>query len=279
MSGQRKKANPLLKSSYSTRIDTKSSLLSTSTTSVSKKPKTNAELIPHVTDREDGKRLVRHLSSDKPKTINTPSVKLIGTAPKLSDKYALSTKVTRKPGESSSRELTTHPKTEAKGVVTSTKPAQPSSKLKSTQLQTKSLVLSASKSGLLTSKKLTTSSLQSSSKLPLSSHVGGGSSLLSSSRTISSTRSSVKPSSLKSQSLTSKTSQFSVKSSVPRSRLGASWVDVDGAASAAAPHYDLKLETARSTEEDETAVFLPPELDPFIQDQAIPTVNVLQVRK
>ena len=273
MSGQRKE-NPLLKSSYSARIDTKSSLLTTSTTIVSKKPKTNAELTTHVT--EDSKRLVGFSSqlSDKPKAISTPSVKLVGTAPKLSDKYVLSTKLIRKPVESSTRELTTGPKSEV-----TTKPAQPS-KLKTTQLQTKSLVLSASKSGLLTSRKLTTSSLLTSSKVPLSSHaasVGGSSSFLSSSHAISSTRTSVKPSPLKSQPLTSKTSQLSVKSSVQRSRLGALKDDIDGSA-AVAPHYDLKLETARSNEEDDTATFLPPELDPSILDQATPTINVLQVR-
>jgi len=261
MSGHRKKENPLLKSSYSARIDTKSSLLA-----ISKKPRANAELTTRVT--EDSKRLVRLSSqlSDKPKTISTPSVKLTGTAPKLSDKYALSTKLIRKPDESSTRELTStrRPKSEV-----TTKPTQPS-RLKTTQLQTKSLVLSASKSGLLTSRKLTTSSLQT-----LSSHAasGGGSSFVSTSRAISSTRTSVKPTSLRSQPLTSKTS---VKSSLQRSQLGALKDDIDGSA-AVAPHYDLKLETARSNEEDETAIFLPPELDPSIQDQATPTINVLQV--
>jgi len=270
MSGQRKKENPLLKSSYSARIDTKSSLLVTSTTSVSKKPKTNAELTTHVT--QDSKRLVRLSSqlSNESKKISTPSVKLTGTVPKLSDKYALVTKLTRKPDESSTRELTISSKSEV-----ATKPAR-TNKLKTTQLQTKSLVLSASKSGLLASKKFTTSSLQTSSKLPLSSHAASGS-FVSSSRAISSTRTSVKPTSVRSQPLTNKTSQLSVQSNVQRSRLGALKDNIDGSA-AITPHYDLKLERARNNEEDEIATFLPPELDPSIQDQVTPTINILQVR-
>jgi len=51
--------------------------------------------------------------------------------------------------------------------------------------------------------------------------------------------------------------------------------DTDGVA---APHYELKLETARNDEEDEVETFLPPELDPSIHEPALPSINVVQVR-
>ena len=259
MSGQQK--NPLLKSNYSVKIDTKSSLLATSTT---RKPKTQ-ERHEHVT----GGRLARQLS-DKPKTISTPSIKLVGTTPKLSDKYAVSTRTNEKLaiGKIAAR-TTTGPKTET--LSKSSKPVS----LRSTKLQTKSLLLSATKSGLLTTKKSTTTPLTSSPRLSATSSKDIGkysTKLLSGSYSAPSTITS-----LKTSQPIGKTSRSSASAVQKHShRQGAA--GKDDTDDAAAPHYDLKLETTRSDgEDDEVETFLPPELDPSIHEPTLPIVNVIQV--
>lgn len=274
MSGQRR--NPLLKSNYSVKLDTKSSLLSTSTALISKKPKTQEK--EHVTD--DHLQFTRQLS-DKPKAVVTPSIKLVGTTPKLSDKYAVSTNLNEKTTRKITAQTTTRAKTETAKPVT----------LKTSNLQTKSLLLSATKSGLLTTKKSTSpslnSSLRSSPKLSrlstTSSKVSGkySTSLLSSSCSTSSAVNSLKTSHLRTQ-LVGKTSQSLVKSGLESAnkqkhsyRQGAT--GRDDTDDAAAPHYDLKLETTRNDREDEVEAFLPPELDPTIYEPAIPTISVVQV--
>lgn len=269
MSGQQK--NSLLKSNYSVKLDTKSSLLSTSTT-ISKKLKTqegNEQV------RRD--RLARQLS-DKPKTITPPSIKLVGTTPKLSDKYAVSTKSNESftIGKFSAR-TTTRPK-----IETLSKSAK-SVSLKITNLQTKSLLLSATKSGLLTTKKSTTAPLRSSlTSSTGSSHSSTGrysTSLVSSSYNVPSAVTSLKTSHAKTR-LVGKMSHSSRSetSTIQKHnyRQGAAADEDD----AAAPHYDLKLETNRSDrEDDEVEAFLPPELDPSIHEPSLPIVNVIQVIK
>lgn len=274
MSGQQK--NPLLKSNYSRKLDTKSSLLSTSRATVTKNVKIQEE-IGHVTrDR---------LTRNKPKTISTPFIKLVGTTPKLSDKYAVSTKSNEKTTIGKiSGPTTTSPK-----IETLSKSAKPLA-ARGTNLQTKSVLLSATKSGLLITKKLTTSTLTSSLKpsfsITSSKDIGKYStSLLSTSHSAPSAVTSLKTttsSHLKTQPL-GKTSRSLVKPglealSVQKHsyRQGAAGRDdTDGVA---APHYELKLETARNDVEDEVETFLPPELDPSIHEPALPTINVVQVR-
>ena len=283
MSGQQK--NPLLKSNYSVKLDTKSSLLSTSTAIISKTPKTQEEKSLekglHVTHR-----LTRELSN-KSKTVSTPSVKLVGTAPKLSDKYAISTNSNEKTtaGKISAR-TTTRPKIET--LSKSVKPVA----LKSTTLQTKSLLLSATKSGLLTTKKPTTppltSSLKSSPRLSHLSTTGSkdvgrySTSLLSSSYSAPSAVTSLKSSHIQTTRPVGKTTRSLVKSGsdAPAKqkhshRQGAA--GRDDTDDAAAPHYDLKLETTRSEREDEVETFVPPELDPSIHEPPLPTINIVQV--
>ena len=284
MSGQQR--NPLLKSNYSVKLDTKSSLLSTSTAIIGKTPKTEeekgSEKGPHVTHR-----LKRELSN-KPKRVSTPSAKLVGTTPKLSDKYAVSVNLNEKAtaGKIAAR-TTTRPK-----IETLPKSAKPVA-LKSTNLQTKSLLLSATKSGLLTTKKQTTPPLISSLKSsPRLSHLSTTSSkdtgkystsLLSSSYSASSAVTSLKSSHVKTTRPVGKTTHSLVKSGLdtpPRQkhghRQGASGRD-DTDDAAAAPHYDLKLETTRSERDDEAETFVPPELDPSIHEPPLPTINVVQV--
>lgn len=277
MSGQQR--NPLLTSSYSIKLDTKSSLLSTSTAAIGKKPKSTEEKGQVKSDR-----LTRQLS-DKPKAISTPTIKLTGTVPKLSEKYAVSTNLNEKATTRKITEQTTAPSK-------STKPLAKPVALKSTKLQTKSLLLSATKSGLLTTTKSTTppltSSLKSSPKLTHLSTISsikniGKSSTnpLRSSYSASSAVSSLRTSHLKTQPV-SKTSHSLVKPGLEAStkqkhsyRQGATGRDdVDDAA---APHYDLKLETTRHDKEDEVETFLPPELDPSIHEPSLPTISVVQV--
>lgn len=274
MSGQHR--NPLLKSNYSAKLDTKSSLLSTSTTIVSKKPKTQKK--EHVTD--DGLQLTRQLS-EKTKPISTPSIKLVGTAPKLSDKYAVSTNLN---DEKTSRKTSAQTTTRAK-PDTLLKSAKPIT-LKSSNLQTKSLLLSATKSGLLATKKPPTappltSSLRSSPRLSHASTTSSkkySTSLLTSSY---STSSAVTTSLKKTQPTHKTLSQPLVKSALnaptkQRDRQGAT--GRDDTDDAAAPHYELKLETSRNDREDEVETFLPPELDPSIHEPPAPTIGIVQVR-
>lgn len=279
MSGGYQK-NPLLKSSYSGKLDTKNSLLSTSTVIVSKKPKPQGEK-GHVT----GDRFTRQLS-DKPKIISTPSIKLVGTTTKLSEKYAAKINLNEKSTNEGPPQASTHLKTE-----TLSKSAKPIA-LRSSNLQTKSLLLSATKSGLLTTKKPTTSPLSSThlKSSTRSSHLSTTSSketgkfstrLLSSSYSSPSAVTSLKTTRLKTQTV-GKTSRPLAKSGLEAStvqkhnyRHGAAGRDDtdDGAA----PHYDLKLETARSDVEDEVEMFLPPELDPSIHEPVLATISVVQV--
>ena len=272
MSGQHK--NPLLKSNYSAKLDTKSSLLSTSTTITSKKPKTQKK--EHVTD--DGLQLTRQLS-EKTKAISTPSIKLVGTTPKLSDKYAVSTNLNEKTIRKTSAQTTTRAKPDT--LLKSAKPIT----LKSSNLQTKSVLLSATKSGLLATKKPSTappltSSLRSSPQLSHASTTSGkkySTGLLGSSYSTSSAVTS-----LKKTQPTHKTSQSLVKSvlNAPTKqkdghRQGAT--GRDDTDDAAAPHYELKLEASRNDREDEVETFLPPELDPSIHEPPAPTIGVVQV--
>ena len=274
MSGQQK--NPLLQSNYSVKLGTKSSLLSTSTTIISKPPKIQEEKGPHVTHR-----LSRE--SNKPKTVSTPSVKLLGTTPKLSDKYAISRNEKTTAGKISAQ-TTERPK-----IETLSKSAKPVA-LKSTNLQTKSLLLSATKSGLLTTKKPTTPPLTSSLKSSPrpSSHLSSkdigkySTGLLSSSHSAPSGVTSLKSSHIKATRPVGKTTHSLVKSGsdAPSKqkhshRQGAA--GRDDTDDAAAPHYDLKLETTRSDKEDEAETFVPPELDPSINEPPLPTINVVQV--
>lgn len=284
MSGQQK--NPLLQSNYSVKLDTKSSLLSTSTAIISNPPKTQEKGSakgPHVTHR-----LSRELSN-KPKTVSTPSVKLLGTTPKLSDKYAISTNLNEK---TTAGKISAQTKARPK-IETLSKSAKPVA-LKSTNLQTKSLLLSATKSGLLTKKKPTTPpltlSLKSSPRpsphlsTTSSKDIGKYStSLLSSSHSAPSAVTSLKSSHIKATQPVGKTTHSLVKSrsDAPAKqkhshRQGAA--GRDDTDDAAAPHYDLKLETTRSEKEDEAETFVPPELDPSINEPPLPTINVVQVR-
>ena len=285
MSGQQE--NPLLKSNYSLKLDTKSSLLSTSTAIISKTTKTQEEKGsakgPHVTHR-----LSRELSN-KPKTVSTPSVKLVGTTPKLSDKYAISTNLNEKTTAGrTSAQTTARPK-----IETLSKSAKPVA-LKSTNLQTKSLLLSATKSGLLTTKKPTTQPLTSSFKSsPRPSHLSTtgskdigkySTSLLSSSHSAPSGVTSLKSSHVKATRPVGKTTHSLVKSGSDAPfkqkhshRQGAA--GRDDTDDAAAPHYDLKLETTKSDKDDDVETFVPPELDPSINEPPLPTINVVQVHK
>ena len=273
MSGQHR--NPLLKSNYSVKLDTKSSILSTSTTIISKKPKTQKK--EHATD--DGLQLTRQLS-EKSKAISTPSIKLVGTTPKLSDKYAVSTNLNEKAVRKTSAQTTTRAKPD-----TLLKPAKPVT-LKSSNLQTKSVLLSAAKSGLLTTKKSPTAPpLRSSPRLSHASTTSNKkypTSLLSSSYSTSSAATSLKTSHLKTQPAVKPLSQSLVKSALITTtkqkdghRQGAT--GRDDTDDAAAPHYEIKLEASRNDREDEVETFLPPELDPSIHEPPAPSIGVVQV--
>ena len=275
MSGRQK--NPLLRSHYS-KLDTKSSLLSTSTAIVSKTPKTQeqkgTEKGPHVTHRS-----TRELSN-KSKAVSTPSIKLVDTVPKLSDKYTLSANLNEKTTAGKVSVRTTRPK-----IETLSKPVK-SVALKTSHLQTKSMLLSATKSGLLTTKKPTspflTSSLKSSA---LQSHLITKSSKdvgKYSSHSASSAVTSLKTQHAKTTQVVGKASRSLIKSGSETSgkqkhthRQGAA--GGDDSDDGAAPHYDLKLKTTTREREDETEIFLPPELDASIHELPLPTINVVQV--
>lgn len=271
MSGQQR--NPLLTSSRSVKLETKSSLLSTRTT-ISKKPKSEEK--EHVTDDrlQRSLQLTRQLS-DKP--ISAPSGKLVGTTSRLSDKYAVSTSLNKHTIRKTSAQTTTRAKTE-----TLLKPAKPVT-LKTSNLQTKSLLLSATKSGLLTTTTPPLASALRSSPKPsyLSSDTNSGKYYTSSLRS-SSAVTSFKASHVNTRPV-GKTSRSLVKSRLEPTtrqnrgnREGAT--GRDDADSAAAPHYDLKLDSTRDDREDEVETFLPPELDPFIHEPAAPTINIAQVK-
>ena len=273
MSGQHR--NPLLKSNYSVKLDTKSSILSTSTTIISKQPKTQKK--EYATN--DGSQLTRQLS-EKSKAISTPSIKLVGTTPKLSDKYAVNTNLNEKAIRKTSAQTTTRAKPD-----TLLKPAKPVT-LKSSNLQTKSVLLSAAKSGLLTTKKSPTAPpLRSSPRLSHASTTSNKkypTSLLSSSYSTSSAATSLKTSHLKTQPAVKPLSQSLVKSALITTtkqkdghRQGAT--GRDDTDDAAAPHYEIKLEASRNDREDEVETFLPPELDPSIHEPPAPSIGVVQV--
>ena len=272
MSGHQK--NPLLRSHYS-KLDTKSSLLSTSTAVVSKTPKTQEQ------KGSEKRSHVTHLPlSNKPKAICSSSIKLVNTAPKLSDKYALSANLNEKTTAGKVSVRTTRPKIET--------PSRPVV-LKTTHLQTKSLLLSATKSGLLTTKRPTTPSLTSALKSsPLQSRFSTKSSKdvgkysTSSSHKALSAVTSLKTQHVKTTQVVGKASHSLVKSGSEKSgkqkhirRQGAA--SGDDTDDGAAPHYDLKLKATTREREDETEIFLPPELDPSIHEPPLPTINVVQV--
>lgn len=274
MSGQQR--NPLLTSSRTVKLETKSSLLSTRTT-ISKKPKSEEK--EHVTDDrlQRSLQLTRQLS-DKP--ISAPSSKLVGTTSRLSDKYAVSTSLNKHTIRKTSAQTTTRAKTET--LVKSAKPVT----LKTSNLQTKSLLLSATKSGLLTTTTPPLASALRSSPKPsyLSSDTSSGkysTSSLRSSSAVTSLKASHSASHVNTRPI-GKTSRSLVKSRLePTTRQNRGYREGatgrDDADSAAAPHYDLKLDSTRDDREDEVETFLPPELDPFIHEPAAPTINIAQV--